>query len=407
MNNERILTGIAVFLGVCAAFLVGLNIAPLLGGGNSDDQTQQQTEQTQQTQESSPDEVASDTTIPATTIEVPSETTAAITETSQFAIPAPDPNRMVLELNDFQFYISGFVADQATADRIRDTTRAVYGEWGTTNIAVDPSIEPQPWAESYSNIIPAMWTTLLDGKLEISGSETVVNGRTPSENSRDDMQKLLDPANGFPPLTSNIELTELRAPTLNVSRGQDGIVYIRGELPSERLRSAIVDGVRESYGTENVVDEVVIDETTFARFALIRFAINITAFKPFETFSMGVNGGQAYGTFDNGLNFDSSSAELEPEIAEKLAGFPQVFARSRWPITITGYTDNQGTEEENNRLAEARANAVANYFIDEGLASERVIIVVKGEDDPAADNATAEGRALNRRVQFNLGDARN
>jgi hypothetical protein len=60
-----------------------------------------------------------------------------------------------------------------------------------------------------------------------------------------------------------------------------------------------------------------------------------------------------------------------------------------------------GTGEE--RAFEARARAVTAYLRERGIAPERIVTVEgRGEEQPVADNATAEGRALNRRVEVNI-----
>jgi OOP family OmpA-OmpF porin len=67
---------------------------------------------------------------------------------------------------------------------------------------------------------------------------------------------------------------------------------------------------------------------------------------------------------------------------------------------VHGHTDSTGSEAHNQRLSEARANAVRDYFIKQGIAPERVRAKGFGETMPVASNDTAEGRAMNRRVEL-------
>jgi outer membrane protein OmpA-like peptidoglycan-associated protein len=61
-----------------------------------------------------------------------------------------------------------------------------------------------------------------------------------------------------------------------------------------------------------------------------------------------------------------------------------------------------GTEKFNLKLSEARAQAVKNYLASKAINSARLIVKGYGESMPVADNNTAEGRALNRRIEFKI-----
>lgn len=73
-------------------------------------------------------------------------------------------------------------------------------------------------------------------------------------------------------------------------------------------------------------------------------------------------------------------------------------------IDVYGYTDSTGSEDFNQRLSEQRAQAVSNYMTSRGVAQARIRWQGFGEN-PAyfvGDNATAQGRALNRRVEIKI-----
>ncbi len=74
--------------------------------------------------------------------------------------------------------------------------------------------------------------------------------------------------------------------------------------------------------------------------------------------------------------------------------------RTRW--VVAGHTDNTGSYELNKRLSFERANSVANYLVQNGISRSRLEIVGFGPDQPIADNSTAGGRAMNRRVTINF-----
>jgi OOP family OmpA-OmpF porin len=71
-------------------------------------------------------------------------------------------------------------------------------------------------------------------------------------------------------------------------------------------------------------------------------------------------------------------------------------------ITVNGHTDNIGTDDYNLNLSKTRAQAVYNYLIKSGISSSRLNYQYYGLTKPIADNDTEEGRAINRRVEFEI-----
>ncbi|MCW8828276.1 MAG: OmpA family protein [Gammaproteobacteria bacterium] len=104
------------------------------------------------------------------------------------------------------------------------------------------------------------------------------------------------------------------------------------------------------------------------------------------------------------LNFALNSAELSAEaralldnVAREIKGNPNVTQ-----VTVTGHTDSLGDAAYNRALSERRARAVADYLGAQGLSDRNIKSVGMGEEKPIADNATATGRAQNRRVEIDL-----
>jgi outer membrane protein OmpA-like peptidoglycan-associated protein len=71
-------------------------------------------------------------------------------------------------------------------------------------------------------------------------------------------------------------------------------------------------------------------------------------------------------------------------------------------IEISGHTDNVGSAAANQRLSEARAKAVVDYLVKDGINASRLTHVGYGFDQPVAENNTAAGRAQNRRTEFKV-----
>ncbi|MES2849337.1 MAG: OmpA family protein [Bacteroidota bacterium] len=77
-------------------------------------------------------------------------------------------------------------------------------------------------------------------------------------------------------------------------------------------------------------------------------------------------------------------------------------ANPDYKVDINGYTDNKGDAEKNRALSEARANAVSDYLVKNGIDASRLSAAGFGDENPLADNKTAAGRAKNRRVEMKV-----
>lgn len=122
---------------------------------------------------------------------------------------------------------------------------------------------------------------------------------------------------------------------------------------------------------------------------------------------VGEKGNYIFVRVGNALLFGTGSADVKPEF-EALAGeIAAVLDAEPGPIRVLGFTDNipmsgRGRYKSNQELSDARATSVANKLLENLTDAERVDIQGRGEAEPIGDNATAEGRALNRRVEVLL-----
>lgn len=97
--------------------------------------------------------------------------------------------------------------------------------------------------------------------------------------------------------------------------------------------------------------------------------------------------------------FDFDSAAIRPDAARTLAEVAEVIqAYPDRPVRLEGHTDAIASEAYNMELSQRRAAAVADWLQAHGVAANRLSVIGKGETEPVADNDTAEGRQLNRRV---------
>jgi outer membrane protein OmpA-like peptidoglycan-associated protein len=106
-----------------------------------------------------------------------------------------------------------------------------------------------------------------------------------------------------------------------------------------------------------------------------------------------------------GANFNTGSANLRGEAYPVLLHAAQVLLLNpELNVEIQGHTDNVGSERTNQRLSEKRALTVKNYLVGKGVSASRLKTVGYGEKNPIASNRTADGRAMNRRIEFKVID---
>jgi outer membrane protein OmpA-like peptidoglycan-associated protein len=99
--------------------------------------------------------------------------------------------------------------------------------------------------------------------------------------------------------------------------------------------------------------------------------------------------------------FDFNKYALKQEARERLAKISGiVLAYPGLKLAVEGHTDSIGSEDYNQTLSEKRAESVQGYLVSSGVAPDHVTATGLGEADPVADNSTAAGRKLNRRVDL-------
>jgi OOP family OmpA-OmpF porin len=159
---------------------------------------------------------------------------------------------------------------------------------------------------------------------------------------------------------------------------RDGRIYFEGAVPTAEDAERIVAIATEILGPDNVINNYTIDPRA---------------------------GDPSDGniTVEDTINFATESAELEPEADLLLnQGLALFTLRPEMTVTIVGHTDARGSDESNLELSLERANAVKTWFVERGVDADRIAARGVGETEPLADNATPEGRRLNRRIQFFL-----
>jgi outer membrane protein OmpA-like peptidoglycan-associated protein len=108
-----------------------------------------------------------------------------------------------------------------------------------------------------------------------------------------------------------------------------------------------------------------------------------------------------------GVNFDFDKDDIRPDAAPILDEAATLLADALRDcpgnrVSVEGHTDAVGTDAYNQDLSERRARSVADYLVSRGVPASQLSSQGFGETTPIATNDTAEGRALNRRVELRL-----
>lgn len=103
------------------------------------------------------------------------------------------------------------------------------------------------------------------------------------------------------------------------------------------------------------------------------------------------------------ITFDTDSPAIKPDFNEVLNSVALVLKEyNKTYVDVIGHTDSTGSAAYNQTLSERRAESVANALNSRGVIRERIMTSGMGPRYPIADNATPQGRALNRRVEIAL-----
>jgi len=103
------------------------------------------------------------------------------------------------------------------------------------------------------------------------------------------------------------------------------------------------------------------------------------------------------------VHFKTWSSKLAPSERAKLDAAAKVMQENPdVNVSVSGHTDNTGSQLINEKLSDARANAVKKYLVGKGVSGDRLTTKGYASDKPAASNTTVEGRRLNRRTELEV-----
>lgn len=169
-----------------------------------------------------------------------------------------------------------------------------------------------------------------------------------------------------------------------------------GYARADYIRKQIFDkGYKKSISIDSkLIKDAVIDKAT---------PINAAEFKRVRTTSLAARVEERDGKVIIYFPFNSDNPDqLDPNIGLQIADFIEANKGNIKTVELSGHTDNVGEDDINLALSQQRADVVKNLIVSNGIAAEVITTVAKGETEPQADNETAEGRQLNRRVELIL-----
>ena len=187
------------------------------------------------------------------------------------------------------------------------------------------------------------------------------------------------------PANWNAYVQKLIAPNLKlISRGQISIagnnVSVRGEVANEAQRQQIASDIATSLNPTYTVNNGLRVKAAEAEQGLLDAALDKRI-----------------------IEFDSGKASITPAGLAILDEMAAVMLKLRGrKVEVIGHTDDTGLRASNVALSQARAEAVRAYLASKGIVAESVLVSGQGPDRPVASNATADGRARNRRIEFRI-----
>ena len=360
--------------------------------------------------------------------------------------PSPPPGKAVeirVEADRGLAIVSGSVRDARDAAGILAAVIASYGPTAVTDeLAVRVDVGPAPWlpeaAEALREIGP-----LRDGTVDIDQSGVLIEGIVGTEAARDAIIVAFATTGLF--VDDQLFVGTLARPSVAVSRAASTAdVIVGGTFADQTMATTFMTAAVTAYGANDVTDETTIGLVDNPGF-LVDIAALIQATVALESWSIQLDDGvltvvgrAAGGTsldmareafavatvpgLDFGVQleltagavggaltdlfagvhvFAPSSADLTDEAQTLLdEAFAIMFANPSAMLIVEGHTDDTGDAEINRVLSQARAEAVIVYLIAGGVDAGRLGAIGFGEDRPIATNATEEGRAMNRRIEF-------
>ncbi|MEM9562484.1 MAG: OmpA family protein [Actinomycetota bacterium] len=221
-----------------------------------------------------------------------------------------------------------------------------------------------------------------DGEQEVSDGTATAGGGGDGDGATDGESSEAETDDGSTTSTSEPETTTVPpslTPDIDGVLDTDGIV-LTGSVPSEEGLDRLVATLTVLSGPGGLVDasEVTVDPTA----------------PPVRQVALSVS---------DRIGFSVNSETIEADFLPILDRVVELMQADQMiTVAVLGHTDADGVDFENLALSQRRAEAVVDYLADQGVNRFRLEPSGRGSTEPIAPNDTAEGRALNRRIEFTI-----
>lgn len=295
---------------------------------------------------------------------------------------ATKPLALELAREGEKITLTGKVATAADKGAIANAAEKVYGKANVTDkIEVDPEVKPLTWASGTNGLFEKLKSVDGPAKAKILGSELTLEGLVATTGERTSRAREMAAFLGKDVTLKNMLVVKPQEAPKPAPPPQ-AAAPVPAPAPAP-----VASGARQLPGGKEL------------NVPLEGFEHQIINF--IEDAQRPVDKGLWF-DFDR-LQFKTASSELTPEsraqveaMADILKAYPNV------AIKVGGYTDNVGDPEANLKLSASRAERVTQELIGLGIAADRLEWEGYGEQHPIADNATAAGRAKNRRTAVSV-----
>ncbi len=263
-------------------------------------------------------------------------------------------------------------SDSSIAEQIAPTTIALR------ETGAESTVEPSP-ATTIVVENSVVTTALPVAETAVAPETTVTPTTSPAPATTTAAPTTVSPVVTVAPPVSVPDSTP-SDPNLEESKAvvRNGQIYLTGAVPTAEAGLRIEALASEILGPENVFNNYVVDPG---------------AGDP--------NLGNI--TVEDTITFATNSSVIQQSSEPLLnQGLALLTIRPAMTITIVGHTDSRGTDATNLQLSQARAEAVKQWYVDRGIDANRLSALGRGASEPIASNDTADGRRLNRRIQFFL-----